>query len=280
MASEDMMWIMYLLGVNTAYPLDSDTATAIDVVSRYAVITWEYLDESETIGEWITDHFRRLGKTELPPKAYRSDSGDPDDEILALFEDAEAYNDFVTEKDYSYGFTDVHDAEYEAVYEDVIQAMKGLTQSGKVKGGVCVHLEQVPVAVLATVPLVDNVWLDRYVVELAEWYALLEHKGFERYGADDDHPMAWDCISLPATRENRPQEINVDQVNTIRNAARANLAKFKGKTKTIDGRVYLHFDDYCRWRSRKVKERLDVTEGILLSSWNAWVGSAKVSCNC
>ena len=59
------------------------------------------------------------------------------------------------------------------------------------------HLEDVPQLVLENTPLAGNVWLDRYVVELAEWGALLKVKGFECRDAGDEHPMAWDRIYPP-----------------------------------------------------------------------------------
>jgi hypothetical protein len=271
MASEDMMWVLYLLGVHTAYPLDSDTAAAIDAASRYAVLTWENLDESETVAEWVTDHFRRQGKTELPPDAYRSKGDGPDEETVALFEAADAYNAFVAEKDYTYGFADVHDAEYEALCDAVIQAMKALVQSGKVDRGTCVYLEDVPLLALADASLVDNAWVDHYVVELAEWGALLKAKGFVRRDVHDNHPLAWAPIDPAGIERERKQKADADQVGAIREAARTNLARYRGKTKTIDGRVHLHIDDYRRWKGRKVKSQPNVTEGMVLASWNAWV---------
>lgn len=270
-ASDDMMWVLYLLGVHTAYPLDGDTTAAIDAASRYAVLTWEYLEESETVAAWITDHFRHQGRTELPPGAYQTGGDEPDEQIVALFENADAYNAFALEKDYSYGFADVSNAEYEALYGSITQAMKALVQSGKVERGTCVHLEDVLLPALATTPLVDNIWLDRYVVELAEFGALLKTKGFEYREADDTHPMAWPLVCSPGADGEKPQKTQSDKVNALRKVARTNLTRYKGKTRTIDGRIYLHIDTYRRWKGRKVKGHLDVTEGMVLTSWNAWV---------
>ena len=54
-----------------------------------------------------------------------------------------------------------------------------------------------------------------------------------------------------------------------------NLAKFPGRTKKIDGRPYIHFEDYCNWRGRKLKGDLlpDIEKGIVNASWNAWVNA-------
>lgn len=58
-----------------------------------------------------------------------------------------------------------------------------------------------------------------------------------------------------------------------REAARANLARFSSRIRVVEGRSYLHFEDYAKWRGRKVKGRLlkQVEQGLVAASWNAWV---------
>ena len=47
---------------------------------------------------------------------------------------------------------------------------------------------------LQTAPLVEREWVDAYVVELAEWGALLRKKGLVFKDADDNSPFAWERI--------------------------------------------------------------------------------------
>lgn len=44
--------------------------------------------------------------------------------------------------------------------------------------------------------------------------------------------------------------------------AKANLARYPGSTKEIDGRSYLNFNEYAAWRGRSV---------FVAKSWNSWV---------
>ena len=84
----------------------------------------------------------------------------------ARFEDQESYGEFLAGEDYSYGLADVTDAEFSEHYETIVSAMKDLGLDG-----LMVELPTVPHAFLRDAPLVEGQWLDRYVVELAEWGA-------------------------------------------------------------------------------------------------------------
>ena len=44
-----------------------------------------------------------------------------------------------------------------------------------------------------------------------------------------------------------------------------------GGTKEIDGRPYFRLDDYRAWSGRKAGDDLELTEGVVTASWNAWV---------
>jgi hypothetical protein len=51
------------------------------------------------------------------------------------------------------------------------------------------------------------------------------------------------------------------------------LERCPGRTRDIQGRPYLHFQDYIRWRGRKAKGDLQsgLRRGLLPSSWNQWM---------
>ena len=49
------------------------------------------------------------------------------------------------------------------------------------------------------------------------------------------------------------------------------MSAFGGRTREIRGRLYIHIDDYRTWSERKAGGDLEVTEGVLTASWNAWV---------
>src|SRR5262249_40374925 len=121
--------------------------------------------------------------------------------------------------------------------------------------------------------LVDGAWIDRYVVELAEWSATLLQDGFQRLPAIDEHPLAWDRFYPPETHWSVPHEATNDQVAGAWEQVCKKLATWSGRTKYIDGRLYLHFDDYLRWPKRGIPGELEAhcKEGLVISSWNAYL---------
>ena len=150
-------------------------------------------------------------------------------------------------------------------------AVRQLVDQGAVKQGWVVRLDTVPMAFLQTTPLLDGEWIDAHVVELAEWGALLQKKRYAFTYPDDNSPFAWERIGKPT--EEGFQEADDETLWKNRDAARARLAAFPGKTQEIGGRRYLRFEEYARWKGRAVLGKLERQPGILASSWNAWRGS-------
>ena len=54
---------------------------------------------------------------------------------------------------------------------------------------------------------------------------------------------------------------------------RKHLAAFPGRTRFIDDRPYLSFEDYLKWRSRRCKGDLKsgMGSGVIVTRWNQWV---------
>ena len=142
---------------------------------------------------WVTDSFLAEGKTELPDGAYKlqhdytgSSSAPDPEEVEAMFPDQESFQNFLAGEDYSYGLADVTDAEFDEHHETIVSAMKGLGLDG-----LMVALTTVPHTFLQEVPLVDGQWIDRHMLELAEWGARLARQGFVVEESNDPHPLAW-----------------------------------------------------------------------------------------
>ena len=106
-------------------------------------------------------------------------------------------------------------------------------------------------------------------VELAEWGARLVQKAFLLEESEDNHPMAWQRII------NQKHGSEADATVTMRlwHQNRKHLAGFPGRTKEIDGRPYLSFKDYLKWRGRRAKGDLDsgLGTGFDVAKWNQWV---------
>jgi hypothetical protein len=147
-----------------------------------------------------------------------------------------------------------------------VQAVKGVAQVGTV-----VELPSVPHQFLRAAPLVDGNWIDRYVVELAEWGARLVGKGFVLEDPDDNHAMAWQRIIDPEDGS----EANGAVIIKLWQLARKHLSGFPGRTRLIDERHYLSFADYVKWRLRRNKGDLKsgMRTGLVVSPWNQWVES-------
>ena len=149
------------------------------------------------------------------------------------------------------------------------QAIRALIKAGEVKEGTAVELWPITMESLLLAPLVEGRWIDCHVVELAEFGAAVEEGGFEqRVGEDHFLAPLQICQGVQGG-----QAIEADEkvIAEIRHQTVAALAKFTGRTTEIDGRCYLHIDDYRAWPGRRVQGDLHLVDGILVSSWNQWV---------
>ncbi len=262
------------LSLEIPYPLDRDTAASVEAAIRHHVTTWQQLEEE--IEGWVLEHLIQQGATELPERSYgyRNGKFDPavdkvnQEAIRASFQDEARFEKFKAGQDYSYGLSDVTDEVFNQHYHRMVSALQQLIDSGEVQAGATVHLDTVPMPFLQDAPLLEGVWMDGHVVELAEWGALLRAKGYVGADSFDEHPLAWQRFARVDTAES-----DQDEVKELRRQAARRLVKFPGRTRDIDGRAYLHFEDYCRWRGRKVKGvlRAAVQRGFVTASWNAWL---------
>jgi hypothetical protein len=274
---DQMTWNWFRVGMELPYPLDSDTAAAVDAAKEHYVLTWELLEEGDDITSWVLDYFVTQGKSLLPDGAYSlrdgsrlpSTNGPSEEEVQALFADETDFQKFLAGEDYSYGLADVSDDEFETRWDSVLQAIKALVSSGEVQEGVVVELPTVPHNLLRDALLVEGEWLDRYVVKLAEWGTRLQAKGYQLQEPEDSHPLAWYRVVDPETGA----EADVMVLKQIWQRTEKHLGRFPGRTREIQGRSYLHFQDYIRWRGRKARAGVEsnLRRGLVLSSWNQWV---------
>jgi hypothetical protein len=292
---DQLTWNWFRVGLEIPYPLDPHTAAAVDAAKEHYVLTWDLLEEGDDITGWVQDYFAAQGKSGLPAGAYtlRESSHPPstsrpsEEEVQALFSDETEFQKFLASEDYSYSLADVPDQGFEARWDSVLQAIKALVSSGEVHEGVVVELPTVPHNLFRDAPLVEGVWLDQYVVVLAEWGARLQAKGYQLQELEDSHPLAWYRVVDPDTGA----EADAGALKQLWQRTENHLGRFPGRTRDIHGRPYLHFQDYIRWRGRKAKGdlRSGLGRGLVLASWNQWLaanggeGSAslegvKVSC--
>ena len=59
-----------MLNWELPYPMDSETAAAVDAAKENYVLPWEALEEGDEVLGWVKDSFVKEGKTPLPDGAY------------------------------------------------------------------------------------------------------------------------------------------------------------------------------------------------------------------
>jgi hypothetical protein len=165
------------------------------------------------------------------------------------------------------------EASSENACEPLKRAIDDLCQNGLVKPGSRVILQPTPIEFLSQLPLIDGVWIDRWVVELAEFAAMLRESGIEYEMSSDPHPLAplRPCRGRKIPEEEIAVVLRQGEIADARTKTAARLSTFTGRTREIDGRPYIHLDDYRAWSGREAGDDLKVTEGVVTASWNAWI---------
>ncbi|MHB1345441.1 MAG: hypothetical protein ACYCX3_13950, partial [Thermoleophilia bacterium] len=228
--------------------------------------------------DWVREQYVREGGVELPWGAHipfvdpasippPSFEVPTEEEIRALFSDEDSFQAFAGMEDHTNGLADVSDAAFDVRAEALGAALRGLVESGEVAAGTLLRLDTVPNEYLRDVPLVEGEWADRYVLVLAEYGALLAKQGYEVRPPDDDHPLAWSRVFRDG------QEMQPEETQALLTQAELHLAKSPGEVRLIDGRPYLRLKEYAKWRSRRVKGKLDgqISDGLVRESWNTWM---------
>ena len=265
-----------LVNFGTPYPLDPETAAAVDVAVHNHVYTWEALNEESIIQDWLWYYLIDKGAKELPLNSCAYPDGqycptvtrENEKEVRDCFQDDSQFEKFKSGEDYTHGLAGVTDAECDTHYETIVNALEELMNSGQVQKGLIVRLETIPIHFLRDVPLIKGQWLNRHLVELAEWGALLKTKGYQVQENEDAHALALDHFIRSDAEKPDPAEIQ-----DLRRKMGRNLTKFPGRTLKIEDQMFIYFEDYRTWRGRKVKGdlRKQVKEGLVTESWNKWV---------
>lgn len=281
------------------YPLDGDDAAAVTAVRQnYQLIFAElegqpgvfFGDETETAGltdsagnpldEWVTAHFVEEGRRAIPLDAYlqrvrnERDENRPasrfdttEDAVVKAFGGTGAYRDFALRRDFSFGFADVRDKEFLALRLSVLEALRQLVKSGLVKGAAQTTLPSVPPPFLRRAKLIEGKWIDRHVIMLAEFGAMLAELGYRVTEITEErHPLAWPIID-------RPQG-SIGSSAVLAQAV-SHVSRFDGRSICIDGRPYVNIFDYQAWSQRRVKGQLKRAPGLAIESFNQWVAGSR-----
>jgi hypothetical protein len=275
----DVAWMRVVLSQQLPFPLDAETAAAIQAAITHRVESWTNLRDVGDLDGWVLDSFVGEGKRLLPEGAWRVHADPdmqallpppPEDELRAAFADDASYQAFVAGEDFRNGLADVPDVVFDERREAVKQAIQTLIDQGELQAGRVLRLDRVPLVFLQEVPLIDGIWVDRTVLMLAEWAVLLAKRGFVLRDSDDQHAFAWHTM-----QHSDSEGIARTDAWALRATADAHLAGFPGRAREIDGRPYLHLEDYAGWKGRWLKGKLlaQVEDGIVAEGWNGWVAA-------
>ena len=138
-----------------------------------------------------------------------------------------------------------------------------------VQPGNVINMPNVPHAFLREAPLIDGDWIDQYVVELAELGLRLVEQGYRLEDPEDQHPMAWQRATDPEDSSEADAAVTIK----LWQHTKKHIAGFPGRTKVVDERQYLSFQDYMKWKGRRsrgdLKRRMGT--GLVVSAWSDWV---------
>lgn len=262
------------LSVQTPYPVDAQMAAAVKAAINHNVITWEQLEDQDTVQDWLYDYYVDQGAKELPENCYELEgrklrpriTPENESKVRACFRDEAEFERYRSGVDYTNGLSSINDAEWNAHYDQIVMKLHEIVDSGEVQAGTLVKLETVSIPFLQEAPLVEGQWLDRYILELAEYGKVLRSQGREQRGTEDEHPLAQASFLIGDGKEADPVEMQ----RARRRVAR-NLEKFQGRTKKIDGRIYINNEDSILKGKARRAFIPGLEKGLVTASWNSWV---------
>jgi hypothetical protein len=139
-------------------------------------------------------------------------------------------------------------------------------ESDAIKWEHYVQLEPFPYRSLGAASLVDGRWIQRRLVELAEFAALLVSCGYRWQDPPDRHPLEPLLVLNSAGFSPSEQELL-----PIRQEAERRVRHFKGTRQEIHGQVYLDIEGYRNWTGRTVTSELTPMRGLDVAHWNRWI---------
>jgi cell fate (sporulation/competence/biofilm development) regulator YmcA (YheA/YmcA/DUF963 family) len=275
----------------TAYPLSPDMADAVRLNWKARPISDGYL--RDLVDDAVRLHFIDKGARLIPRATYMTevellsspssedeaiDEDRPDimaeftpeaTEVLKIFDgDRDSYKAFRKGDDFRHGLAGVTDSDFEALSGAIMAKIEALAEGGELeKGKAFCHGGPVLSHAFDLVTLVESEWIDELAVELTEAAAILTAEGFEDLVFLDHHDLAW---FVPKKGED--EVASIEDIDAAREAARSNMASFKGDKKTIEGRRFWRFHDYLDWPGKaSTSDLTGQWEGVLYGSLSAWL---------
>jgi hypothetical protein len=252
------------------YPVDHDTAAAIQAIIANQVLPWGAFEEF--IEEWAYPvFFENAAETEIKLNQRSRE------EAVAAVPDLETLRGFFwgsVPENLVGPWAEPFANECEVLLSVI---KEGLLCDEPSLAGKFVYMPFLPLGQswLGRVPLLDRVWIDRTVVELSEASALLAEEGYSRLPAADPHSLAWHRFFPPNTRWKSAVPAPHGEFVGALGRARAAVRGMPARACEISGRPCLHVADYGAWAGRRVpvdpRSPGIQEDGVSWAGWNAWV---------
>jgi hypothetical protein len=256
----------------TPYPLDSDTAAALEGIISNFVLPWGLVERY--VEEWAYASFvERVVSSEVAWNKVTRAEAETTIPGLATLRG-------VLKGSYPESLVGDH-AEDFAGECDLVRSMirDALPLETPSLAGCFLRLPCLPLgnSWLSLVPLIDQIWIDRRVVELCEAAADLAKKGYSHLPAADPHSLAWHRFFPPGTRWTSPRPAAFGVFVAALRQAVARVGQMPARVRQLSDRCFLHIDDYVSWKGRQTADALLTSEnresGIPVSRWNEWISN-------
>jgi hypothetical protein len=248
------------------YPLDADTATAVTGIIDNTVLPWGVVESSiekwaySSFFEWavrVESSCNRIPRREAEAKI-------PGLETLRL-----VFEGIVPE---SRGGAWAEEFLDEC---DILRGtIEGLLVAEPTLAGSYVPMPHLPLGPgwLNCVPLHEQVWIDRRIVELCEASAILADDGYTRLSGDDLHSLAWHRFFRRGSHWKAPKPAPRTEFIVALNHAVAAVSVMPARKRLVADRPFIRIDDYVSWTGRRGQcDYQALEEGIAVSRWNKWI---------
>lgn len=250
-----------------AFPLDADTAGAVQSLIDHFVLSWGLVESY--IQEWAYPKFR---EDALAFSEAASDGRPPVPELetLRAFQGDKWGRRFLR--------LDTRPEEFEEVCLDTADLIQnGFFLDHPSLEGRYLRLPYVPLGDdrLSDIPLIDGCWLDQRLIELCETAAHLHQEGFTRVPPIDRHRVAWHRFFPPHTRWQGPRESPPERFWETLDKVGQKIRNLPARRSEVSGRTVVHIDDYAGWKGCWVPRDYLVADarhiGIPVRRWNDWI---------
>jgi hypothetical protein len=254
----------------TPYPLDWDTAEAVQGIIAHQVVPWSVLELD--LQRWAyRAFFKNAVENEIAwNNRTRKDAEAviPDLEYLRCYSAVEMPPNVADP--WGEDFLDECECLMSVIREGFVFDQPPL--AGRF---VCMPFLPVGAVWLSRVPLIEKVWMDRRVVELCEASALLAAAGYIRLPPSDPHSLALHRFFPLDTQWKSPAPAPHGHFFEALRQAEAAVRTMPARSYEISGRPFVFFDDYAAWPGRRVPDDLRSPgmkeDGIVRARWDALV---------